>query len=43
MQLNGFNAAEVEPTTEYVPLPAGWYKAVVTESEEKPTKAQTGS
>ena len=43
MQLNGFNAAEFEPTAEYVPLPAGWYKAVFTSSEEKPTKAQTGS
>jgi len=43
MELNGFNAADVEPTAEYVPLPAGWYKAVFTESEEKPTKAQTGS
>jgi hypothetical protein len=43
MQLNGFNAAEVEPTASYEPIPAGWYKAVFTESEEKPTKAQTGS
>ena len=43
MELNGFNAADVEPTAEYTPLPAGWYKAVFTASEEKPTKAQTGS
>ena len=43
MELNGFNAADVEPTAEYVPLPVGWYKAVFTASEEKPTKAQTGS
>jgi len=43
MQLNGFDANSVEPQAEYVPLPAGWYKAVFTTSEEKPTKAQTGS
>lgn len=43
MQLNGFDANTIEPQTEYVPLPAGWYKAVFTRSEEKPTKAQTGS
>jgi len=43
MDLNGFNAAEVEPTGTYEPIPAGWYKVVFTEAEEKPTKAQTGS
>jgi hypothetical protein len=43
MDLHGFNAAEVEPNASYEPLPAGWYKAVITASEEKPTKAQTGS
>jgi hypothetical protein len=43
MQLDGFDANTVEPTAEYVPLPAGWYKAVFTASEEKPTKAHTGS
>ena len=43
MDLNGFNAAEVEPQQSMEPLPAGWYKCVITESEEKPTKAQTGS
>jgi hypothetical protein len=43
MDLNGFNAAEVEPNEPRDPLPAGWYKCVITESEEKPTKAQTGS
>jgi hypothetical protein len=43
MDLNGFNAHEVEPNTTYEPLPAGWYKVVFTEAEEKPTKAQTGS
>lgn len=43
MDLNGFNAAEVEPQQSMEPLPAGWYRAVITASEEKPTKAQTGS
>lgn len=43
MNLSGFDAQTVEPTASYEPLPAGWYKAVFTESEEKPTKAQTGS
>jgi hypothetical protein len=43
MDLNGFNANEVEPSAPYEPIPAGWYKAVFVSSEEKPTKAQTGS
>jgi len=43
MDLNGFNANEVEPNAVYEPLPAGWYKVVFTTAEEKPTKAQTGS
>ena len=43
MDLNGFNALEIEPAATYEPLPADWYKAVITETEEKPTKAQTGS
>lgn len=43
MDLTGFNAADVEPNSSPDPLPAGWYKCVFTESEEKPTKAQTGS
>jgi hypothetical protein len=43
MDLNGFNAAEVEPQQSLEPIPAGWYRAVITASEEKPTKAQTGS
>lgn len=43
MDLNGFNAEEVEPNAPREPVPAGWYKAVITNSEEKPTRAQTGS
>ena len=41
--LSGFDANEVDPHRAFEPLPAGWYKCVITESEEKPTKAQTGS
>lgn len=43
MQFNGFDASTVEPSAVMEPLPAGWYKAVIIASEEKPTKAQTGS
>jgi len=41
--LHGFNAHEVEPTTEFEAIPAGKYLAVITESETKPTKSGTGS
>lgn len=41
--LSGFDANRVEPSTDYDPLPAGKYLAVITESEMKPTKAGTGS
>ena len=43
MDLGGFNAANIEPNTAYEPIPAGWYQVVITDSEEKPTKAMTGS
>ena len=43
MDLTGFHAMEVEPSTSYEPLPADWYKCVITDTEEKPTKAMTGS
>ena len=43
MDLQGFDANAVEPQGTREPVPAGWYKAVITASEEKPTKAQTGS
>ena len=43
MELNGFDANNVDPAESREPIPAGWYKAVITGSEEKPTKAQTGS
>jgi len=41
--LKGFNANEVEPTTDFDPIPAGKYLAVITESEVKPNKSGTGS
>jgi hypothetical protein len=41
--LTGFNANEVEPTTDFDPIPAGKYETVITESEVKPNKANTGS
>jgi hypothetical protein len=40
--LHGFDANQVEPTTNFEPLPAGKYLAVITDSEEKPTKTGTG-
>ncbi len=41
--LNGFNANQVEPATEFEPIPAGKYIAVITNTEMKPTKAGNGS
>lgn len=41
--LTGFDANEVEPTTDFDPIPAGKYAAVITESEYKPNKAGTGN
>ncbi|MFQ5732749.1 MAG: DUF669 domain-containing protein [Planctomycetaceae bacterium] len=38
-----FNAHEVEPSTDFEPIPAGKYLAVITESEFKPTKSGNGS
>jgi hypothetical protein len=41
--LKGFDANQVEPTTDFDPIPAGKYQAVITESEVKANKAGTGS
>ncbi len=41
-ELGNFNANDVEPTTDFEPIPAGKYLAVITDSEMKPTKAGTG-
>ena len=43
MDLNGFNALEVEPSTTFQPLPADWYKCVITEAEERVTSKGNGS
>ncbi|MCP4594524.1 MAG: DUF669 domain-containing protein [bacterium] len=40
--LNGFNANEVEPSTDFEVIPAGKYLAVITDSEMKPTKSGNG-
>ncbi len=43
MDLNGFNALEIEPSATFQPMPAGWYKCVITEAVEGINKAGTGS
>lgn len=43
MRLEGFNAAEIEPSAPREVIAPGKYKAVITKSEERPTKAMTGS
>lgn len=40
--LNGFNANEVDPATDFEPVPAGKYLTVITDSEMKPTKSGNG-
>ncbi len=40
--LNGFNANNVDPATDFEPIPAGKYVAIVTDSEMKPTKTGRG-
>lgn len=41
--LGGFNAQEVEPSTGFDPIPVGDYLAIISNSEEKTTKAGDGS
>ena len=43
MDLNGFDAKEVEPQKVFDLLPPGKYKVVISDSEEKPTKKGDGS
>jgi hypothetical protein len=40
--LRGFDANQVEPSTDFDPIPAGKYLAIITESEMRPNKAGTG-
>ncbi len=41
--LRGFDANQVEPSSDFEPIPAGKYLAVITETEMKPTKSGAGS
>jgi hypothetical protein len=41
--MHGFDANTVEPTTEFDPVPAAKYLAVITGSEMKPTKNGKGN
>jgi hypothetical protein len=43
MRLSGFDANVIEPSAPREVIAPGKYKAVITKSEERPTKAQTGS
>lgn len=43
MRLSGFDANAIEPSAPREVIAPGKYKAVITKSEERPTKAQTGS
>ena len=40
--LNGFDANDVDPATEFEPLPQGKYLVVIIDSEMKPTKSGSG-
>jgi hypothetical protein len=40
--LNGFDASQVEPSTDFDAIPAGKYSAIIAESEMKANKAGTG-
>ena len=40
-QLN-FDATQVDPQSSFDPIPAGWYKAIIIESEMKPTRNGQG-
>jgi hypothetical protein len=41
--LGNFNANNVEPATDFEPIPSGKYLAVIVSSEMKPTKSGSGS
>jgi hypothetical protein len=43
MDLNGFKPEDYEGDDSFEPVPAGWYQAMIVDSEEKETKAGTGS
>jgi hypothetical protein len=41
--LYGFDANQVDPSTDFEPIPAGRYVAMITSSEQKPTKSGSGT
>jgi len=41
--LTGFDAHQVEPTSDFEAIPAGKYVAMITDSELKPTKSGSGN
>lgn len=41
--LSGFDANSVNPATDFEPLPAGKYVAIITDSEMKSTKSGSGN
>ena len=43
MDLRSFDTQNVEPMRSFDPLPDGWYKAVISDTEERQTKSMTGS
>ena len=43
MALLNFDANTVDPRQSFDPIPAGWYKFMIVESEQKPTKDQQGA
>jgi len=43
VDLNGFNAANVEPNVGFTPIPDATYKMTITASENKPTRSGNGS
>jgi hypothetical protein len=40
--LNGFNAAQIEPSQDFEPIPSGRYTAMISASEMRPTKSGGG-
>jgi len=43
MDLSTYNIHEVEPMGNFEPLPADWYRCVITNAEEKPNSKRTGA
>lgn len=40
--LNGYDATQYDPQSSFEPIPAGWYKVMITASEMKETKRGDG-